>query len=474
MPAAPLPSLIRYLRRAAAPDAAPGASDACLLERYAESGDDSAFELLVWRQAQAVLGVCRRVVRDEHAAHDCFQAAFLALARSAKSIASGQSVGGWLYQVAYRTALKARRRLVKRAAREQPIADREPPSREAAPAEVAAWQELGDALDEEINLLPGPYREVLVLRCLAGKSIAEASGELGCPPGTVESRLARARERLRAALTRRGFLVPAGLLVGGWPGLAVEASVPMPLMASVVKAANLVAAGKVVLAGAISLEALALSEGALQTMTMTKATIALAVVLALGVGTGAVGLSDSPSPPPQPAGVRAEHQKAEQPKKDKDNERLVKELQDLREQLVKEREKMRERLVAAELQLRDIQKRAEQQERALQRRLEVETRRLVGLQREIKELQAKLTQEKEEVACLLQTVDVKKRTVRTTLRTSKLPLEALKLSQEVKVFIGPQEVTLVDLKEGMAVALRVKEEGGKPVVVEIRAAPAKK
>jgi RNA polymerase sigma factor (sigma-70 family) len=433
-----------------------------LLQRYAEAGDEPAFELLVWRHAQAVLGVCRRVLRDEHAAHDCFQATFLALARQAKSSAC-ESVGGWLYRVAYRTSLKARRRSARRAAREQPFAPCEPPSRETGPCDVAAWQELGAALDEEINRLAGVYREVLVLRCLAGKSIAEVAGELGCPPGTVESRLGRARQRLRAALARRGFQVPAALLAGCWPDAAAEACVPTPLVASVAKAAKLVAAGEVVLTGAISMEAIALTEGVFKTMTLTKATIAVAMVLALAVGTGAAGLSDRPSAPEQPAGVRAERQKPDPPKKDKDKERLEKEVRDLRD-----------KLAAMQIEARSHRDRAEKEKRLLQTRVELEVVRQVELQKENRDLRAKLTRGKEEVDGLLHKLDVKKRTVKVTLRPSRLPLEPLAVSQAARVFVGPREGTLADLKEGMAIAVRVKEEGAKPVVVEIRAALGKK
>ena len=55
-----------------------------------------------------------------------------------------------------------------------------------------------------MSRLPEQYRAVFVLRCLAGKSREEAARELACPVGTVESRLARARERLRAGLERDG------------------------------------------------------------------------------------------------------------------------------------------------------------------------------------------------------------------------------------------------------------------------------
>jgi Sigma-70 region 2 len=88
----PLRELIHTLRRAAD---RPGTPDAELLRRYV-AGDEAAFELLVWRHAALVLGVCRRVLRHAHDAEDAFQATWLALARRARSVGRRGSVAGWL------------------------------------------------------------------------------------------------------------------------------------------------------------------------------------------------------------------------------------------------------------------------------------------------------------------------------------------------------------------------------------------
>src|SRR5579884_262226 len=98
-----------------------GASDAQLLERFAAQRDEAAFELLLWRHARLVFGVCQHVLHDEHDAEDAFQATFLALARQAGRIAKKEAVAGWLHRVAHRAALALRMQRARRSARERQI-----------------------------------------------------------------------------------------------------------------------------------------------------------------------------------------------------------------------------------------------------------------------------------------------------------------------------------------------------------------
>src|SRR5882724_6599137 len=123
---APLATVLRQLHKLAAARPAEGETDGDLLRRFASVQDRQAFEALVRRHGPMVLGVCRRVLRQEQDAEDAFQAAFLALARKAPAISNRDSVGSWLYQVAYHVAMKARERTANRQKRERRAAAPQP------------------------------------------------------------------------------------------------------------------------------------------------------------------------------------------------------------------------------------------------------------------------------------------------------------------------------------------------------------
>src|SRR5438128_2723084 len=104
----------RFLRRLSVAQLVAVAPDDELVERFAAHREEAAFAALVRRYGPLVLGICRRVLTDAHAAEDCFQATFLVLARKADSLKRSGPLGPWLYGVATRTALKARARAVRR------------------------------------------------------------------------------------------------------------------------------------------------------------------------------------------------------------------------------------------------------------------------------------------------------------------------------------------------------------------------
>lgn len=85
-----------------------GLSEGALLERYVAGRDEATFAALVARHGPMVLGVCRRLLRDERDVEDAFQATFLVLVRRAAVIRDGDRLGRWLHGVAHRVAVRAR------------------------------------------------------------------------------------------------------------------------------------------------------------------------------------------------------------------------------------------------------------------------------------------------------------------------------------------------------------------------------
>lgn len=281
-----LAAVLRHIRKLASARPAGEVTDGQLLERFVTQHDTLAFELLVRRHERMVWGVCRRLLANVQDAEDAFQAAFVVLVRKAGSICKRESVGSWLYQVAYRIALRARAHRARITARERQV-DASPVDPHEDTASVEG-RDLRSLLDQELNQLPEKYRTPVVLCYLEGKSYQEVAQQLGCPKGTVATRLTRARELLHGRLSRRGLGVTVGLLVTGLSEEAASASVPIALVASTVQGATLLSVGGPVVGSGVSAQVATLAEGLLHAMFLTKMKFAMAILLALGVvGAGA-------------------------------------------------------------------------------------------------------------------------------------------------------------------------------------------
>src|SRR5205823_9450801 len=118
MTAVQLSQAVRQLRGALAARETSGLTEADLWERYVRERDEAAFEALVRRHGPMVLGVCRRVLRNEQDAEDAFQATFLVLVRRGRLHPSPAKMANWLHGVAHRTALEARRSAARRRTKE--------------------------------------------------------------------------------------------------------------------------------------------------------------------------------------------------------------------------------------------------------------------------------------------------------------------------------------------------------------------
>jgi RNA polymerase sigma factor (sigma-70 family) len=218
-------------------------SDEDLLERFLTSEEyesQEAFRTLVGRHGPMVLGVCRHVLNNETDAEDAFQATFVVLARRGASIRNRRILAGWLHEVAYRIACKARRNEVRRCiAEKQGMAMMPRTIDNDDPQQTAIWNELRPILHQEVNSLPEKFRILVILSYLEGKTNEEVAELLQCPIGTVKGRLSRARELLRKRLMRRGMVLPAAFLMTALSrGKVFAEAVPAELVTRTVRVAG--------------------------------------------------------------------------------------------------------------------------------------------------------------------------------------------------------------------------------------------
>jgi RNA polymerase sigma factor (sigma-70 family) len=266
-------------------------TDRELLQRFVATREEAAFQTLVRRYGPMVLGVCRRVVRNAEETDDAFQATFIVLARKASTIAGADSLGGWLYRVAYHAALRVRVKLQRRRGRETTFDEAAHPSAvDASGPGVGA--EVRPVLDEELNRLPEKYRAPLVLCYLQGKTTDETAQQLGCPRGTVAWRMSRGRDLLRNRLTRRGLAVTgAAVAVVLTQQSAAQAVAPVLVQSTCRLAVGKTSAG-------LSAPAYAVADGAWKSMAAFPGKMVAALTLAAAVATaGAVVLAPPAEPP---------------------------------------------------------------------------------------------------------------------------------------------------------------------------------
>jgi len=276
----PMSRVVRHLRRVAFLQEGERLKDEQLLESFLVRREDAAFEALVRRHGPMILGVCRRVLQDRHDAEDAFQATFLIFLRKAQDIAKRKSLASWLYEVAHRTALHARKSAARRRAKERQV-------EAMAQKQVTrddAIQDMLPLLDQELSRLPDKYRVPIILCDLEGKTRKKAAEQLGLPEETLSTRLARARAMLAKRLARHGTTLSGTAVALAVSQNMASASVPPSLVSSTVKIGALVVAGKTGVAGVISAKVLALTEGVVRMMLLTKLKTMVAVMVLVGMG----------------------------------------------------------------------------------------------------------------------------------------------------------------------------------------------
>ncbi|MFN4258148.1 MAG: RNA polymerase sigma factor [Gemmataceae bacterium] len=416
MSTVPWQTVIRHLYRTVGTARHGALSDAELLRRWQQTRDEAAFEVLIWRHGALVWNVCRRRLGNEQDAEDAFQATFLTLVHKASSIGKPEALPSWLYKVAYRAALAARER--RRHTNDLPETLT---GLEDDPAVAAERAELRSALDEEVNRLPDKYRLPFVLCYLEGRTTDEAAAHLGFPRGTIGTRLAWARERLRERLARRGILLSSGSLAVWLAQDAASAAVPVALVADTVRSALVVATGSAA-AGILSTSVAAITQGVLRTMLVAKVKFAMSCLIVFGLLTASVGVLSTQLLSEQPAlalladkekpAPNAHPEKNVAGNKDGDKEAPVQKPADNREKPSKEGDKPKK--------------------------------------------------EAPSVQGTLKTIDASNNSITLTVRTNKETSEdqTFSVAGDARIFVASKEAgTLADLKPGMRVLAQLSADG---------------
>jgi RNA polymerase sigma-70 factor, ECF subfamily len=173
------------------------------LVRRAQRGDREAFGALVQRYQQRVVGVARALVHNLDDAVELAQETFIRAFQNLPSFEGRSSFSTWLYRIASNLAIDWRRRETRYPVAHGEEAENELrriPSRQGDSFRAAASDETSRKVREALEQLTAEHREVILLREMEGLSYEEISEVLGCPKGTVMSRLHYARSQLRDLL----------------------------------------------------------------------------------------------------------------------------------------------------------------------------------------------------------------------------------------------------------------------------------
>jgi RNA polymerase sigma factor (sigma-70 family) len=240
-----------------------------LLAEYVTKGSEPAFRELVAGYINLVHATAVRLVDgDTHRAEDVVQTVFSDLARLAGTLSPEVMLGGWLHRRTCHVAASVMRSERRRQNREREAMNTPQDSPEAG------FEQLAPALDEAINQLGAEDRAAITLRFFEGRDLRSVGAALGSNEDAAQKRVARALEKLRGLLVRRGVTASGAALAAVLSAQALTAA-PAGLAATVSATAL---AGAAATSGGLTLTALKL-------MSMAKLKIAVGAVVVAGVGT---------------------------------------------------------------------------------------------------------------------------------------------------------------------------------------------
>jgi RNA polymerase sigma-70 factor (ECF subfamily) len=176
----------------------------------AVSGRDDGFEELVRRYQRPIIGYVFRMLGDYESSLDVTQEVFIKVYNSLSRYSSEYKFSTWLYRIAHNAAIDhMRRNSVSSQSIETETEDGayqlqlESPG--PSPEQDHQRKEWRAEIDTVIKRLPGPYKELIILRHSQDLSYDEIADVTGLPLGTVKNRLFRAREMMREIFVERGF-----------------------------------------------------------------------------------------------------------------------------------------------------------------------------------------------------------------------------------------------------------------------------
>src|SRR5437867_8314115 len=192
-----------------------------LLRQFVKDGSDRAFGGLVSVHVDLVYcSALRKLGGDTHLAQDITQTVFADLARKARMLPANVVLGGWLYRHTCFRASEALRKERRRKIREQTAME----MKELNDDSDAMWRQIAPLIDDAMQRLNSRDRDAIVLRFFERKDLRTVGATLGINDDAAQKRVARALEKLRGVLSRRGATLTATTLASAMAAEAVTAA----------------------------------------------------------------------------------------------------------------------------------------------------------------------------------------------------------------------------------------------------------
>lgn len=173
-----------------------------------QKGDKRAFDLLVLKYQRRIMRLLAHMVRDTDEIEDLAQETFIKAYRAINQFRGDSAFYTWLYRIAINTARNWQARQYRQPQTVEPFENEEGETFEqvenltdiSTPASILFSKQVAQTIQDTLKVLPKELRTALELREVEGMTYEEIAQAMGCPIGTVRSRIFRAREAVANAL----------------------------------------------------------------------------------------------------------------------------------------------------------------------------------------------------------------------------------------------------------------------------------